>query len=1043
MKYRAFAALIAVFTCFQVFAQSTVTGIVTDAEGEPLVAAGVQVVGTKNLVMTASDGRYSIKAQKGDVLEFTMIGKKTQTVTYNGQARVNVILEDDVNLLEDVVVIGYGTQKRQSITGAISKVDGDKLAKAPAQNVTNLMGGVIPGVISYQSSGVPGGDGSSLLVRGQGVKAIVDGVARSIDDLDPNEIESISVLKDASAVAVYGFDAGAVIITTTKRSDNQKSRISYHGTMTFSSNALQLELLDGPAYAYYYNLGRQMDGNTPVFSRKMVEAMTNGDDSDGWGNTNWYKEVFGTGITHNHTISAQGGTDRINYFATIGYYKQNGNVSGYSHDRINIRSNVEAKIAKNLTLTVGLLGRFTRTDAAGISADPDSWNNLGIQLMRIHPYVPKTFEGYTTATRNASSVSAIKGFLDDGGYSWSKGNLFQGTGTLRYDVPFIKGLSLKAMVAYDVNQSYYKSHANPFDVMVATRPLSMTVDAGDPLLGIRYTLANGFPSLTQTQVSQGTSNYNQLITNLSAEYGRTFGKHEVSALVLMESNATEYGGFGGTGYNFAVAALDDLNFAQDKEKNAVSGSSSHYRSLGFVGRLNYSYDNRYLLELSGRIDGLYTFYGSTKVWGVFPGASFGWRIDREKWFNAPAVNLLKFRVGTGMTGSASGVAAYTYANQMQLMNATAVIGGKTASSFYTTVPGDPDLTWAKNFQVNVGVDLNMWDGKLRFEGDVFYKYLYDMIAGAGNLYPASWGGRYPSYTNANKQDHRGFEFLLEHRNRVQDFSYGVSLVGSYTYRRWLKYSDSANWPDYWKLTGKEVGSVIGFIAQGLFQSQEEIDNSPTIPGNKPRVGDIKYVDRNGDGKITYDQDMGYVGSSVFPKFEGGINFDAAWKGFDFVMRWTYGLGRTIALTGVYSMEGSAGIQDNTAFTKPFYHDGNSPLFLLENSLQIDADGKILNPDARFPRLTVDAPNTNNAYSSTWWYENGDYIRLKNIQLGYSLPKKWMKAIGMQSCRVFVEGTNLLTFSHVTKYNIDPEMPSVNNGYYPQQRLMGFGIDLKF
>lgn len=271
---------------------------------------------------------------------------------------------------------------------------------------------------------------------------------------------------------------------------------------------------------------------------------------------------------------------------------------------------------------------------------------------------------------------------------------------------------------------------------------------------------------------------------------------------------------------------------------------------------------------------------------------------------------------------------------------------------------------------------------------------------------------------------------------MNEFSYGVSLIGSYTYRRWLRYTDAVNTPDYRKLTGKEVGSVLGFIADGLFQSQEEIDNSATVPGVVARPGDIKYRDRNGDGKITYDQDMGYVKGSVYPHFEGGINFDAAWKGFDLSMKWTYALGRTVALTGVYSSSGSEGVMDHTAYTRPFYHDGNSPKYLAEDSWTESNTG------ARFPRLSVN-PTSNNAYSSTWWYENGNYLRLKNLQIGYTLPKKWMDVIGFESMRVFLEGTNLLTFSSLTKYNIDPEMPSVNNGYYPQQMLLGGGLSLQF
>lgn len=1018
---------IAMTTCSQVFAQSPIKGRVVDEAGEPVVGATVIVKGTNTHAFVASDGSFTINLKNGDVLEFAMLGKKSQTVKYNGQRSIAVVLQDDRAMLDELVVVGYGTQKRQSITGAISKVDGDRLVKAPTQNVTNMMGGVIPGVISYQSSGVPGGDGSTLLVRGSGVNAIVDGVSRSIDDIDPSEIESISVLKDASAAAIYGLNSEAVMIITTKRGNNKPSKISYNGSFNVSRNAINLELLDAPGYAYYYNLGREMDGDAPIFSQEMVDKMRKGE--GGWGNTNWYKEVFGVGINQNHTVSASGGNDRTNYFATLGLYNQEGNVEGYKHNRLNIRTNIESKISRNLTLNVGLLGRFTRTDRPGISANPNDWIHIGLQIMRLHPYVPKTWEGYSTATRNASSTSNAMGFLEESGYSKSWGNTFQSTSSLKYDVPFVKGLSAKILVGYDVYNGMSKSMTNPFNVMLATRPTSVTGD-------ISYALTSGYPGITQSQLSEGSSRTTSLLTNVSVDYSRTFGKHDVGVLLLAEFTKSGYDGFSAYGYDFDIKDLDELDFAKDKEKNGVGGNSSVSRQAGVVGRINYSYDNKYLAEVSCRYDGSYVFYGSNSRWGVFPAASLGWRIDREDWFDFDNVDLLKVRLGSGLTGSVGGVGAYTYLNTMQLMANTAVIGGKPVSSLYTTAPGNEELTWQKTWQNNLGVDFSMWNGKLRFEGDIFYKYIYDMISSVSAEYPASWGGRYPTYENKNKQDYRGFEFLIEHRNKVNEFSYGVSLIGSYTYRRWLRYTDAVNTPDYRKLTGKEVGSVLGFIADGLFQSQEEIDNSATIPGTVARPGDIKYRDRNGDGKITYDQDMGYVKGSVYPHFEGGINFDAAWKGFDLSMKWTYAFGRTVALTGVYSSSGSEGVMDHTSYTRPFYHDGNSPKYLAEGSWTES------NTDARFPRLSIN-PTNNNAFSSTWWYENGNYLRLKNLQIGYTLPKKWMDVVGFDSMRVFLEGTNLLTFSGLTKYNIDPEMPSVNNGYYPQQMLLGGGLSLQF
>lgn len=1023
---RLLTCLATLLVALSAFAQQQLTGNVKDEFGEPMMAVSVFVQGSDNLVTTDLDGNYSITVKNGDVIEYSFLGKKSHVVTYKGGARLNVVLYDDHTVLEDVVVVGYGTQKRQSITGAVSKVDGDDIIKAPTQNVSNMLGGVVPGVISYQTSGAPGADGASLSVRGVTPKYIVDGVERDFTELDPNEIESISILKDASSAAIYGLDAEAVVIVTTKRGDNQASRITYKGAVQFSQNATSLELLDAPGYAYWYNLGREMDGNTPVFSQEHVNMMLNGDDKDGWGNTNWYEDVFGLGINHSHNVTATGGNDKINYFASLGYYDQNGNVKGYGYDRINVRTNIEAKIAKNLTFNLNLSGRFSDTQATGFSTAPSDWLNIGQQVLRAHPYAPKYYDGYVVSTRTASAIVSPEGALNESGYNKSTTNVIEATVTLKYDVPWVKGLSVKGMAGYDVWNIISKIYSTPFKTMVANAPTSLDRD-------ITYALSYDSRGSEDIRLTEGLSRSTQWLANISVNYAREFGKHSVDFLALLESKSYRYNRFAGTGVGFDIPMLDELDWATKDTQSSVSGMSSIARTAGYVARLNYSYDNKYLLEVSARYDGSYLFasYQNSR-WNLFPAASFGWRLDREDWFRSGILDLLKLRVGVGQTGSTGGALAYRYLNTMSPYTNNAVIGGSSVTGLYTSGLANPDLTWQKTLQTNVGVDLSMWNGMLRAEADVFYKYMYDLFSSVDGEYPASYGGYYPDLENRNSRDMKGFELFLEHRHRVGDFSYNVSAVGTFARSHWLSVVESANTPDWLKQTGSEYGSQVGFIALGLFQSQEEIDNSATIPGTIAKPGDIKYLDRNGDGKITYDQDRGYVAGSAIPKFTGGLTFGFNWKGLDFSMNWVAGLGRTVALTGVYS----GGIMDHTSMTRPFYHGGNSPVYLVENSWRED------NRDARFPRLSVD-PTNNNAYSSTWWYENGNYLRLKSLQLGYNLPKRWMEKINFRGVRVYFEGSNLLTFSKLSKFNIDPETPGVSNGYYPQQRLMGLGLEVQF
>lgn len=1008
--------------------QINVKGKVSDVSG---VLPGVTVVvkGTTNGTITDVKGAYSLSGiPQNSSLVFSFVGMKSQEVPVKGKSVINVVLTVETVGIDEVVVVGYGTQKRASVTGAVSQISGKELLKSPVGNITNMLGGLIPGVVTLQQSGQPGADAASIIVRGGGAKYIVDGIARSIGEIDPNEIASVSVLKDASSASVYGLDANSVVIVTTKRGTATPSKISFTGGYGVSTNTLMMEMLDGPGYAYWYNKAREMDGDAPVFSSIHVEKMLNGDDTDGWGNTNWYKETFGVGKSTNYNVNATGGTEKLKYFVLLGNYNQSGNVKNFDYNRINLRSNIDAVIANNLNLTFDISGRLEERKRPGYSASPDDWNNIPQQAIRAHPYVPQEYNGVPVSTRTASSYLNPLAASDLTGYSNVKTNIIQTNLALNYNVPFVKGLSLKFLTAYDISYQTSKSFSTPYYTNVATAPTSTTGD-----INYAYTYdARG----TSTSLVEGLSHYENLTTNTSIKYENQFGLHAITALALMETIKKQGNSFGAYGYGFDIQQLDELDFATLADKTKVSGSSYEQRQAGFLGRISYAYDNKYLTELSLRYDGSYVFGGMVKGkrWSPFPAASVGWRVSQEPWFrNAfSAVNNLKIRGSVGLTGTTE-ISPYYFLNTLSILDKAVVLGGTAVSGLLTSRPANTNLTWAKALQYDLGFDLTAWNGLLGVEFDVFYKYIFDMLSSADATYPDSYGGYVYGYENKNKQDHKGFEIALTHSSKIGDFSYKVGINGTYTQRRWLRYGDSPNTPDWLKLTGKEVGAQVGFIALGLFQSQEEIDNSALIVGKAVRVGDIKYMDRNGDGKISYEQDRGYIGKSAYPKFVGGFSFTGAWKGFDIAVLMQGAVGRDVALTGVYS----GGIMDNTSMTKPFYHSGNSPKYLVENSWREDNTG------GEFPRLSLVTASSNNAFSSTYWYRNGDYLRVKSMQIGFSMPKQWIKTVGMDNLRIYAEGQNLLTISQLSKYNIDPEQPGVSNGYYPQQRVISMGLNLTF
>ena len=1027
-------ALFVVLSPSAAWAQNTIKGTVVDEEQSPVIGATVIVVGTSNGVATGVDGKFTLHNVKtGNEIQVSFLGYETQTITVTSATNYDVVLKSAAEQIEDVVVVGYGVQKKASVTAAISQISGVELEKAPVGNVTNMLAGRVAGVTAVQTSGQPGADGSSIMVRGQSVLYIVDGVPREINQINPEDIESISILKDASAAAVYGLDGNTVIIVTTKRGTMGESTISYKGSYGVSANANPMELLDGPGYAYWYNKALELDGKQPIFTADIVQKMLN--EEDGWGNTNWYDKVFGVGTNMSHNVSATGGNDKMNYFASVGLFDQKGNVDNFNFRRYNGRVNLSTKIARSLTLEVGIAGRIQDHDQPVYSADPSAWNNVAQQAMRVHPYVPEkvTIDGieYHTATPTASATVNPVAAYEESGSNKSRAIYIQPNISLRWDVPWVTGLSAKFFASYDMTFQHNKLFSTPYDLALA----GFSYDENGYINKMNYTVSNTYSGLGSETSLQEASYYTYYgITQTSLSYDNTFKKkHRVAALVLLETRDYKSNNHYGRMYDLLFENLPELNFGdQSSDKRVVGGTSARSRQVGLVARLNYDFDNRLYIELSGRYDGTYLFSGMNgSRWGFFPAASAGWRISEESWFNSDKVDNLKLRGGIGLTGT-SAVSAFQYLNTMAISDGNAVvIGGQGQQSIYTSSVANPNITWEKNLNYNIGVDATFWGGLLGVEADVFYTYKYDMLSSASGSYPPSVGGYFPAWENKNKQDVRGFDLTLSHNYRKGDFTYGIRLMGSYAKRRWLLYSgDAANAPDYLKLTGKEVGSVVGFLADGLYQSEEEVQNSPTMVGKDVRVGDIKYIDRNGDGKISYDQDRGYVGTSIYPKFTGGLAFNLAWKGLDLSFLLQGALGSTVALTGVYD----GGIMDNTSMTKPFYHDGNSPRYLVENSWTPE------NPDADFPRLSL-ASSSHNAHSSTHWYRSGDYLRLKTAQLGYTLPVKWTSKIGIRQLRIYVEGSNLLTLSHLTKYNIDPELPSVNNGYYPQQRVVSVGLNI--
>lgn len=634
----------------------TVTGKVSDAMGT-LPGVSVAIKGTTNGTVTDVDGKYSLNVAKNATLVFSFVGMKSQEVTVNGRKVIDVTMTNDTELLDEVVVVGYGTSKKSSLTSAVSAVKGDELLKAPATNVSQLLGGRLPGISSLQESGEPGLDQASLKIRGSvySVSYIVDGFPVSnINDLDPNDIESVSVLKDGASAAVYGLaGAGGVIIVTTKRGEAGKTKVTYDASYGVSMNANFPKFMNGPQYAHYYNMAQMMDQlasgaikdrseYTPYYTQENIAAMTNGDPTDGWDNVDYIDKVFGTGTNQKHSVTVQGGNEKMRYFTSLGYLGQNGNIDNFTYRRYNLRANIESEFAKHFNFKLGVSGVVGRrsTPAFNSGGGDDGYEEVGFlsiarQTIQMHPYLPERYNDMYTAAiqKNTSLPNSPLAAIYESGYK--KTRSFEGNVNLEltYNVPWVKGLALKANGSYNYSTSHNKNLNTLYSVMGYNNGTWSQYE--DP----RGT-ANG------TELGEGQTNYEQMVGQASINYANSFGLHNVEVLALVEARDNKSHGLSAYAKNLPFIQLPELGSDGGgvPTDSPIGGWSAASRTAGYVFRLKYDYDSKYMAEFTGRYDGSYKFYGMGKRWGFFPSASLGWRISKENFMESlEFVNDLKVR----------------------------------------------------------------------------------------------------------------------------------------------------------------------------------------------------------------------------------------------------------------------------------------------------------------------------------------------------------------------------------------------------------------
>lgn len=998
----------------------TIKGVVLDSYDEPIIGANIVEKGTINGTISDINGAFNLNLQtENPILVITYIGFKMQEIRVDGKDNFTIKLAEDTEILDEVVVVGYGVQKRASVTGSVASLQSKDIATVKTPNVTNTLAGKLPGLRAVQRSGAPGDDAASIDIRGFGnALVIVDGVERDFKFLDANDIESISVLKDASA-SVYGFKgANGVVLVTTKKGEIGKPKINYSGYYGLQSITRYPELLNGYEYAMLYNEAQQNVGVAAPYSDEQLALY-----KQGIGTTNWYDEVIrGTIPQMYHNLNVSGGSEKVKYYFSLGYTNQEGMYKSkdYTYSKYNVRSNISAEIVKGFTIDLQLGGWFDSRNKP-YEAEPLT---RSIQMAKpIFPIYANDNENYWSNPGDKGNPVHLSE-IDNVGYDRRDRREFNGSITLNWQLPWVEGLSAKALLAYDYNNNYLKKwYKEYYEYVYNESTDEYKVQA----------------SHTISELTTESKNYFKPNVQTSINYNRTFNdKHDINVLALFEVYNDRKDSI--MAYRqFTIGAIDQIE-AGDKLNMNNNGSAKVSAHAGLVGRVNYAYDNKYMAEVSFRYDGSYKF-SPEKRWGFFPALSLGWRTSEEQFFKdaLPMVENFKLRGSVGRIGDEGDFAAYQYLTGYTYPNNSYVFGssGLTNGAADRGMP-NMNLTWYKSTTYNIGFETSILQGKLSAEFDYFVRKRDGLLATRILTLPTTFGQALPQ-ENLNSDRTKGFEIVLGHRNRINDFIYDIKANFSTTrqYNEYIERAESANMYENWRNNSNERYKDIKWGKKyiGQFQSFEEILNAPIQDGNGNKSllpGDLRFEDVNKDGIID-DKDNLPIGYSNSPRMYYGLNLYGAYKGFDLTLFFQGAAGHSVFMGGdLMDPFIQQGLGNGLAMWMDRWHR-EDPANL--NSKWIPGYMPALRPTGY----------QNNTQNSTWTLQKADYLRLKTLEIGYTLPQSVLSKLSIESLRIYVNSFNPLTFTSRTgimKY-MDPENDNSSLRYYPQMKSFNFGVNLIF
>ncbi|NCD72441.1 SusC/RagA family TonB-linked outer membrane protein [Mucilaginibacter agri] len=1017
----------------------TVTGVVTDEQGAPLPGVTVTVKGVSKGTTTDAKGHYSIHLATGEkTLVFNMVGYTIREMEVPANGILNVQIAAETKSLNEVVVVGYGTQKKATLTGSISQVKGAELVKSPQPNLSNALAGRMSGVVVNNRSGEPGYDGSSITVRGlattgsNDVLVVVDGIPGQIgglERLDPNDIESLSVLKDASA-AIYGNRAAnGVILVTTKRGKTGKPTINYSFNQGFNSPTRLPKMADAPTYAQIMNEidydSNPNGGLNQAYTAAQIQKFGDGSDPLNYPNTDWEKTVLkGHSVQNQQNLSITGGSDDVKYYVSLGTLYQDGlyKDGATKYHQYNFRSNIDANVTKRLKVGLSLSGRQEDRVYPEIGAG-DIFRSIYRAKPTVNAFYPNGLP--TTGIENNNPALQV---TDIGGTNNNPKSVFNGILKASYAIPGVDGLSLDGFFSVDKSFLFDKNFSKPYTeynydpTSQVYNPVTVGGNNNNPFL------------------FEGQDNQSLITSNIKLNYDHKFGAHSIAAFVGYEQSQNHLEHFDATRYNFLSSQLPELSQGGTAATDYLnSGYSSNYNRRSVISRLAYNYNEKYLFEGQLRADGS-SIFPPGKQWGYFPSASVGWVVSKENWFanTVKFIDNLKLRASYGSLGN-DNVNGFQYFDNYVLVS-----GG-----FVSSVPGsgsnviqpnvnlvklaNPDITWEVAKKLDIGINMNFLKN-FNLEAIYFQQKRSDILAARNASIPGTSGivnpyGSDPLVPSENigKVNSNGFEATLGYSHSGSEFFWGVSGNITYAKSKIIFIDEAAGALPYQSQTGHPLNTYLLYNSIGIFRTQADLDKYPHVTGAK--LGDVIFEDYNGDGKITAD-DQTRTKYGNIPEITYGLNMNAGYKNFDLSVLFA---GQTDVSQYVLPESGSIG-----NFYSSWADNRYSPT----------------NPNGSYPRVTDRASSaiSGGLYPNTFWLNNASFLRLKNVQLGYNFKGSFLSKIKISGLRLYASAFNLFTITKVKDY--DPEgtngsgqsYPNGQNGsgqFYPQQRIISIGANVKF